>query len=72
MPLANFWAVPRYGITGAGMTTFATELFVAIGAGIALSMSGVPLFRGYRWALWLGGPVCFALAAWSSSFLPVR
>lgn len=70
--LANFWAVPRYGITGAGMTTFATELFVAIGAGIALSRSGVPLFRGYRWALWLGGPACFALAAWSSSFLPVR
>jgi O-antigen/teichoic acid export membrane protein len=69
--VANFWAVPAYGITGAGMTTFATEFFVAIAAGIALTRSGIPVFRGGRWALWLGGPAAFALAAWISSGLPI-
>jgi O-antigen/teichoic acid export membrane protein len=69
--LANLWAIPNYGITGAGATTFATELFVALGAAVTLSRSGHALFRQGRWALWLGGPTLFLLAAWCSSLLPL-
>jgi O-antigen/teichoic acid export membrane protein len=69
---ANFWAIPRYGIEGAGMTTFATETFVACGAAWALSRRGVFPFRGWRALLWLGGPLLFLAAAWCSALLPLQ
>lgn len=64
---ANFWAVPRYGIAGAGATTFATELFVAVSAAWVLARRGVALGSPWRW---LAGIALFALAAWISSLLP--
>jgi O-antigen/teichoic acid export membrane protein len=69
--VANCWAVPALGITGAGMTTCMTEALVAIGAGFALVKSGVPLFARGRWLLWLGGPLMLGLGAWLSSLLPL-
>lgn len=66
--LANFWAVPKYGVAGAGLTTFATEVFVALAAAWVLARRGVQLGAAWRW---LGGPVLFALAAWISSHLPL-
>ncbi|MEO6709005.1 MAG: oligosaccharide flippase family protein [Planctomycetota bacterium] len=68
---ANFWAIPRFGITGAGMTTCATESFVACGAAIALARRGVVPFRGKALLAWSGGPVLFVICAWLSSFLPL-
>ena len=65
---ANTWAVPAMGIEGAGLTTFATEAFVAIAAAAVLARAGVKL--GPAWP-WLGGPVLFALGAWLSSLLPL-
>jgi O-antigen/teichoic acid export membrane protein len=65
---ANFWAVPRFGIAGAGATTFATELFVAVSAAWVLARHGVALGSAWRW---LGGVALFALAAWISSLLPL-
>lgn len=65
---ANFWAVPRYGIAGAGATTFATELFVAIAAAAVLARHGLALGAAWRWLL---GPVLFALSAWISSLAPL-
>ncbi len=56
---ANFWAVPKFGITGAGLTTFITEAAVAIGGAIALRANGVR-FQGARAWRWLGGPLAFA------------
>ena len=61
---ANFWAVPALGIEGAGMTTFATEAFVALAAAFTLWREGIPLGPAWRW---LGGPLLFALGAWCSS-----
>lgn len=58
---ANFWAVPRYGITGAGATTFVTEATVALGSAIALARGGVRM-RGASPARWLAGPLLFAAA----------
>ncbi len=66
--LANFWAVPRYGLAGAGATTFATELFVAISAACVLARRKVALGSAWRW---LAGLALFALAAWISSLLPL-
>jgi O-antigen/teichoic acid export membrane protein len=57
---ANFWAVPRFGIEGAGMTTCATECFVALAAAWTLVRHGVALGPAWRW---LGGPAAFASAA---------
>lgn len=55
---ANFWAVPALGIEGAGMTTFLTEAFVALGALVALRRHGVvPAWNGGRWMM---GPLLFA------------
>lgn len=65
---ANFWAVPRYGIAGAGATTFATELFVAVSAAWMLARHGVALGSAWRW---LGGVALFGFAAWISSLLPL-
>lgn len=66
---ANFWAVPRYGIAGAGATTFATEVFVAVSAAWVLARRGVALGSAQRW---LAGLAVFALSAWISSLLPLR
>lgn len=63
---ANFWAVPRYGITGAGCTTFLTEAAVALGGALVLHRNGVRFLAVKPW-LWLGGPLAFALAAAASS-----
>lgn len=63
---ANAWAVPRFGITGAGCTTFLTEATVAIGGALALHHAGVRFLAHRPW-LWLGGPLAFALAAALSS-----
>jgi len=68
----NFWAVPRFGIAGAGMTTFATEAFVALAAALALARRGVVPFRGLRALAWLGGPLLFLAAAWLSARLPLE
>lgn len=65
---ANFWAVPKYGIAGAGATTFATELFVAIAAACVLARHGVALGAAWRW---LCCPLVFALGAWISSLAPL-
>lgn len=54
----NFWAVPALGITGAALTTFVTECFVALAAAFVILRAGVRL--GVVWH-WLGGPVGFAL-----------
>lgn len=65
---ANFWAVPAMGIEGAGLTTFATEAFVALAAAVTLHRSGIKLGPAWRW---LGGPVLFMLGAALSSLLPL-
>jgi O-antigen/teichoic acid export membrane protein len=56
----NAWAVPALGITGAGLTTFLTEAWVALAAAWALQRSGVALSRHGAWR-WLAGPAAFAL-----------
>jgi O-antigen/teichoic acid export membrane protein len=61
---ANAWAVPALGIQGAGLTTFATEAFVALAAAFVLARSGVRAGPAWRW---LGGPLAFAAAALASS-----
>lgn len=63
----NALLVPREGITGAGIATFATELCVVAGAAIALARVGASPFREPRALAWLGGPCLFAIAAWASS-----
>ncbi len=68
----NFWAIPRFGIEGAAMTTLATEGFVTVGAAIALGRRGVIPFRGKLALLWLGGPLLFLFSAWISSMLPLQ
>jgi O-antigen/teichoic acid export membrane protein len=67
----NFWTIPRFGIEGAGMTTLATEAFVACGAAFALARRGVFPFRGRAALAWLAGPALFVLSAWCSSLLPL-
>jgi O-antigen/teichoic acid export membrane protein len=68
---ANTWLVPAHGIEGAGAATLITESFVAIAGAVALERSGVRIFRARNAWAWLGGPVCFAIAAWMSSHLPL-
>ncbi|MCC6405785.1 MAG: oligosaccharide flippase family protein [Planctomycetes bacterium] len=65
---ANFWAVPKFGIAGAGFTTFLTEATVAIGGAIVLHRAGVRFLARAPWR-WLGGPVAFAAAAGLSSLV---
>jgi O-antigen/teichoic acid export membrane protein len=65
---ANFYAVPLFGIAGAGCTTFVTEALVAVGGAIVLHRAGVRFLAHRPW-LWLGGPLAFALAAAASSFV---
>ena len=68
--VGNALLVPRYGITGAALATFVTEVAVALGAAVALSRLGSSAFRWRPWR-WLVGPVAFAVAAWLSSLLPL-
>lgn len=65
---ANFVAVPRFGITGAGCTTFLTEALVTLGSALVLHANGIRFLDRRAW-LWLGGPVAFALAASASSLI---
>lgn len=67
----NTVLIPRMGVAGAGAATLVTEITVVLGAAIALARIGVSVFRGARTFGWLGGPVCFALAAALSSLLPI-
>jgi O-antigen/teichoic acid export membrane protein len=61
---ANFWAVPALGIEGAGLTTCATECFVALAAAAVLVRSRVPLGAAWRWLL---APAAFVLGTAVSS-----
>ncbi len=53
--VANFLAVPRFGIAGAAATTLATEALVALGAARELRRHGVRLARPWGWSLGLAG-----------------
>lgn len=68
----NFWAVPKWGIAGAGMTTFATEAFVAIAAVVCLARHGVRPFKAAYAPLWVFGPVAFLAARWIAERLPLQ
>jgi len=68
--VGNAWLVPRLGIEGAALATFATELVVALGAALALVRAGASPFAD-RPLRWLAGPAVFALAAWLSARLPL-
>jgi O-antigen/teichoic acid export membrane protein len=68
---ANLVLIPRMGLAGAGAATLITELAVVLGAAIALARIDVNVLRNARAVGWLGGPVCFALAAMCSSLLPI-
>jgi hypothetical protein len=60
--LGNALLVPSLAAEGAAVATLATELAVAAGAALALNRAGAhPL--GAHPALWLGGPLAFALGA---------
>lgn len=60
---ANFVVIPRLGIEGAGLTTFATEMFVALAAAVTLWRRNVLLGAPWRW---FAAPLAFALATWLS------
>lgn len=62
----NLWAVPRWGISGAAATTFATECFVALAGAFVIARAGVGLGAPWRW---LGGPLGFAAGAGLSSLV---
>ncbi len=68
---ANTVLIPRMGLAGAGAATLITEVSVTLGAAVALARIDVNVFRGARSIGWIGGPVCFALAALVSSLLPI-
>jgi O-antigen/teichoic acid export membrane protein len=69
--VANTILVPARGIEGAGIATFLTEGVVVLGGAVALARIGASPLRGVRAWAWLGGPICFALAAWGSALLPL-
>ena len=66
--VGNALAVPVMGIEGAGMVTFATELF---GAGSTAWMLRRRQVHAGSWLRWLGAPVLFLIGAWASSMLPL-
>lgn len=69
--VGNSLLVPRLGIDGAAIATFATEGTVVLGAGLLLARAGVHRFAGARAWPWLGGPALFGLGwALSASLLP--
>jgi len=67
--LGNAWLVPRDGIEGAAIATFATELLVVVGAAWLLVRSGAGSLLGPTPVRWLGGPVLFAITLFVSSGL---
>lgn len=56
----NAWLVPRRGMEGAAIATVATEVVVAVGAGIVLARAGVRPWRE-RPIAWLAAPLAFLL-----------
>lgn len=65
----NWLAVPRYGIAGAAAATLVTELFVTIGAAIALSRHGAVLLGERPWA-WALGPLAFGAGLLVGQWVP--
>ncbi|MCP3914610.1 MAG: oligosaccharide flippase family protein [bacterium] len=62
----NTWLVPRHGIEGAAIATFATEIFVAASAALVLTRAGERLFeKALAWR-WIGGPALFILG-WAAT-----
>ncbi|MCB9913873.1 MAG: oligosaccharide flippase family protein [Planctomycetes bacterium] len=59
----NAWLVPTHGMDGAALATFATELWVAVAAFVALARGGARELLGAGAWRWLGGPAGFALGA---------
>ena len=70
--VGNAWLVPVLGIDGAAIATFATEGTVVLGAGLALSTSGVGRLGGGAAWRWLGGPLLFGLGWLASGALPLQ
>jgi O-antigen/teichoic acid export membrane protein len=66
--VGNTLLVPAFGIEGAAMATLATEVSVALLAGLFLARTGSRPFAHRPWA-WLAGPALFALAAYGSGQL---
>lgn len=66
--VGNAWLTPQFGIEGAAIATFCTELTVAVGAGLALAKFGAsPLGK---WPLaWFLPAALFALGVWASRAL---
>jgi len=58
--VGNALLVPRLGIEGAALATWATEGSVVLGAAFALARANVALTSAYPWR-WLGGPLLFFL-----------
>ena len=70
--IGNAWLVPSRGIEGAAIATLATELTVAIAAGLCVFVAGRGTGSSGRRIYWLAGPLLFLLArALSGWFLPV-
>jgi len=65
--VGNAALVPRLGIEGAAIATFATEGAVVLGAGWALAASGVRSLGGGAAWRWAGGPLLFGGALLLSS-----
>lgn len=65
----NALLVPRMGIDGAALSTFATELAVALGAALSLARIGVRPWRAPRPWLWLAGPLLFVIGQIGSGIL---
>ena len=67
----NAWLVPQRGIEGAAIATLATELTVALAAGLCVFLTGRGRARGERPLYWIAGPLLFLLArALSGTFVP--
>jgi O-antigen/teichoic acid export membrane protein len=62
--VGNALLVPRLGIEGAAIATLATEIAVALGAGLVLTRAGA--HAAHRAWGWIGGPLGFA-AGWALS-----
>ena len=63
--VGNALLVPGRAAEGAAIATLFTEIFVALGAAVALVRAGHPPWDRGRSALgWLVGPALFAAAAW--------
>lgn len=64
---ANAVLIPSFGIEGAGIATFATEVGVALGAAFVLARAGARASTR-AWG-WLGGPAGFAVGWFVASAL---